>query len=139
MSIELENLRTQETHTLPPEGTIFGRAGSSADIQLRDQAVSKKHARVFEEDGQWFLEDLGSSNGTYVDRKKISGRIPLSEGMVFALSRFKFRVARIDGAGGAADGDKPLFEEEDADIAPPPATAPAAAPPPPPARARRRT
>jgi pSer/pThr/pTyr-binding forkhead associated (FHA) protein len=35
--------------------------------------VSQLHARVFLRDGSYYVEDLGSTNGTYLNRKKVSG------------------------------------------------------------------
>jgi len=151
---ELENTKTQESLAMDPKGTVFGRAGSNADVTLKDQAVSKRHAKVYASGGYWYLEDLGSSNGTYVDRDKIAAPVRLEQGMVFAVSRFKFRVARLENDvpdNGASAGtvtrapppppkpapaakvaaDEPLFDEN-AEIAPPPE--PAAAPQAPPAR-----
>src|SRR4051812_25758816 len=43
----------------------------SADISVSDQSVSRKHARVAREDGKVRLTDLGSSNGTLVNDKKV--------------------------------------------------------------------
>lgn len=46
--------------------TIIGR-DSDADFVLNDPSVSRKHARVLVQNSEFFLEDLGSSNGTHVD------------------------------------------------------------------------
>lgn len=51
-------------------GVIVGRSTDS-DIQLNFPTVSKQHFRVFQENGQWFAEDLGSSNSTYLNGEKI--------------------------------------------------------------------
>jgi len=48
------------------------------DIQLQSNMVSRKHARVFEEGGQQYVEDLGSGNGTFVNGKKIEGKTLLN-------------------------------------------------------------
>lgn len=51
---------------LPPEGAVVGRA---ADCLLRCSidALSRRHARIFAAGDRWFVEDLGSSSGTYVN------------------------------------------------------------------------
>ncbi len=46
--------------------TMIGRDADS-DLVLDDSSVSRKHARILIRDGEFFLEDLGSSNGTHVD------------------------------------------------------------------------
>src|SRR5690606_13454074 len=50
------------------------------DIQLHDQEVSRSHAELVREGRRFFLRDLGSSNGTYVNRRRITGRHELSSG-----------------------------------------------------------
>ena len=53
------------TYVLDAETTI-GRA-SGCRISIDDTHVSKVHARVFVHEGRWFVEDLGSTNGTLVN------------------------------------------------------------------------
>ncbi len=57
-------------------GKTLGR-GDDADFVLPDKAISRKHAEIFYRDGQWFLRDLESSNGTYVNEQRITEPIPL--------------------------------------------------------------
>jgi sigma-B regulation protein RsbU (phosphoserine phosphatase) len=47
-------------------------------IPIQHPTVSGKHAAIFAEDGKFFLEDLGSRNGTYVNQQRISGRVELA-------------------------------------------------------------
>jgi pSer/pThr/pTyr-binding forkhead associated (FHA) protein len=59
-------------------GTRIGRAGVECDVALAgDEWVSLRHARVFLADGKWWIEDLESTNGTYLI---IRGRAPLRRG-----------------------------------------------------------
>lgn len=46
---------------------------SGNDIVLRDPYISKKHSRVFLKDGEYHIEDMDSSNGTYVNNNRITG------------------------------------------------------------------
>jgi len=55
---------------------IIGR-DSECDIQFSDSVVSRKHARVFWKSNKWWIKDLESSNGTYINRKKIIEEILL--------------------------------------------------------------
>lgn len=50
----------------------IGRAPEST-LVLTDDYVSTHHARLVPRDGQWIVEDLGSTNGTYLDRTKVTG------------------------------------------------------------------
>ena len=42
--------------------------------------MSQIHARVFERDGEYYVEDLGSTNGTYLNRAKVSGPMVIRRG-----------------------------------------------------------
>ncbi|MGH3865488.1 MAG: FHA domain-containing protein FhaB/FipA [Pseudonocardiaceae bacterium] len=57
---------------------LIGRADDST-LVLDDDYASTRHARLGIQGGDWFLEDLGSTNGTYLDRAKVTGptRVPL--------------------------------------------------------------
>ena len=67
-----------QTYDLAEELTV-GRAGG-CQITLDDTYVSQLHARVFRRDGQLFVEDLGSTNGTYLNRKKVTAPIAIRKG-----------------------------------------------------------
>ncbi len=54
----------------------LGRA-DGCDVQFADENVSSRHASVGRAESGWYLEDLGSTNGLYVGRTRISGKIPL--------------------------------------------------------------
>jgi pSer/pThr/pTyr-binding forkhead associated (FHA) protein len=49
----------------------LGRAHDST-LVLDDDYASGRHARLFPQDGRWYVEDLGSTNGTYLDRQKVT-------------------------------------------------------------------
>lgn len=66
------------TYDLGDELTV-GRAGG-CQVILDDTYVSQLHARVFRRDGQLYVEDLGSTNGTYVNRKKVTAPISIRKG-----------------------------------------------------------
>ena len=56
---------------LNPAGTIIGRS-DDCDIVIDSKHVSRHHARIFSSsDGQWYVEDLGSSNGTFVNGERV--------------------------------------------------------------------
>ena len=56
---------------LRESGTIIGRNPECA-LVLDDDFASGRHARIFHRDGAWFVEDLGSTNGTYVGSVRIT-------------------------------------------------------------------
>lgn len=69
------------------EEITFGRAISNAtwDVPLPDHAVSRPHARIFVKDEDWFVEDLGSSNGTMVGGNFISRPIRLDNEAIITM------------------------------------------------------
>ncbi|MDQ3262472.1 MAG: FHA domain-containing protein [Myxococcota bacterium] len=95
IKLELRNPKTQKTVFVETRGAVFGREGGDADIQLADQGVSKKHARIYARKGEWFLEDLNSANGTYLDGQKLSQPVLLEPGASFTLSRQTFEVIQV--------------------------------------------
>lgn len=58
---------------------LIGR-GDTCNLVLDDAYVSQMHARVFTKDGEPMVEDLGSTNGTYLNRSRISSPMPLHRG-----------------------------------------------------------
>ena len=72
------DFKMQEYYPLIDELTI-GR-NSKNDIVIRDKVVSKNHTHIFYEDGLFFIEDLNSSNGTYLNGEQIDEIIELRDG-----------------------------------------------------------
>jgi len=58
--------------------TTIGR-GLQTDVRINDEGISRTHAVVEEDNGSYFLDDAGSTNGTYANGKKVS-RYELQEG-----------------------------------------------------------
>ena len=68
-------------YELSGEKTIIGRDRYPiCDITIREPTVSRQHSRIQAEGDKYYIEDLGSLNGTYVNREKIAGRTLLADG-----------------------------------------------------------
>ena len=67
----LEGGNKGETVSLDDAPLLIGR-GNDAAIRLDDDYVSTRHARIASSGDQWYVEDLGSTNGTYVGTSRIS-------------------------------------------------------------------
>ena len=85
---EALSYKVEDFYALEGETTI-GR-GRQCDIRLDDRFLSKLHARIIEEDGEYYLEDLGSSNGTYLNGEEIADALLLMDKDVIALGDSEF-------------------------------------------------
>jgi len=65
---------------------LIGR-GADAAIRLDDDYVSTRHARIASSDDQWFVEDLGSTNGTYVGTVRITQPTAISLGTKIRIGK----------------------------------------------------
>jgi signal transduction histidine kinase/pSer/pThr/pTyr-binding forkhead associated (FHA) protein len=65
--------------TLPPnEPQLIGR--SSESMPITDSTVSRRHAELTPDNGTWYLRDLDSANGTYINGRRLTDRVALSPG-----------------------------------------------------------
>ena len=63
------------------EGPILLGRGTDAAIRLDDDYVSTRHARFATNGEQWFVEDLGSTNGTYIGSQRVTTPVPVGLGI----------------------------------------------------------
>ena len=66
------------THRL--SGTIQIGRGSQCDVRPDDTYVSQLHAKISDRNGSWVVEDLGSTNGTYLNQRKVTAPTGISPG-----------------------------------------------------------
>ncbi|TYK50473.1 FHA domain-containing protein FhaB/FipA [Actinomadura decatromicini] len=64
----------------------IGRA-NDATLVVTDDYASSRHARIYAQDGQWIVEDLGSTNGTYLGRTKVSQPMPVPPGVPVRIGK----------------------------------------------------
>jgi len=69
------------------EGPILLGRGTDAAIRLDDDYVSTRHARFATNGEQWFVEDLGSTNGTYVGSQRVTTPVPVGLGIQVRLGK----------------------------------------------------
>lgn len=68
------------------ERVVLGRAGGQADFELNwDVRVSRRHAAVFCREGRVFVEDLGSTNGSWYETTRLEGAVQLTPGTCLLL------------------------------------------------------
>jgi pSer/pThr/pTyr-binding forkhead associated (FHA) protein len=71
-------------------GAVIGRS-RDCDIVLSDSNVSRRHAEVLPTETGWSIGDLGSTNGTAVNGKRIRGAVPLTGGDRIELGASQLR------------------------------------------------
>ena len=85
-------LRAGSAYSLA-EGAVLGR-GEQADIQLQDTFASSQHARLAPHGDVMVLEDLGSTNGTYLNEEPLRGPQPLHPGDKIRIGDSSFTFER---------------------------------------------
>ncbi len=92
---------------LPNERSVIGRS-MDCDVALDVPAISRRHAVVVQQQGRYFVEDLESRNGTFLNEKRIADRTPLGDGdqLMICDQTFLFNSGReprpFDSSGTAA-------------------------------------
>ena len=108
LTLRLETERgSPATFQVTKSGATIGR-GPESTIQLADLSVSRKHARIAYKQGAYWLSDLGSMGGTWVDGTKLAAprRVATGQTIDIGLCRLVV-VAAVEGEGektGAAKG-----------------------------------
>ncbi|MCL2261329.1 MAG: FHA domain-containing protein [Fibromonadales bacterium] len=69
----------RQTVQIPEAGLLIGRS-SSCNLNLKDEFASAEHCKISMENGAFFIEDLGSTNGTLIDGEQIDRKCPLNAG-----------------------------------------------------------
>jgi EAL domain-containing protein (putative c-di-GMP-specific phosphodiesterase class I) len=76
---------------LPPGRLVLGRS-SQSDLQVAGFSVSKQHAQLIVTEDSLFVRDLSSTNGTFVNRKRVTHDFPLGQGDILQLADIEFLV-----------------------------------------------
>ncbi|MDN5686475.1 MAG: FHA domain-containing protein [Brachybacterium sp.] len=79
--------------TLGSTPILIGRA-PECTLVLDDDYASNRHARVFQREGEWIVEDLGSTNGTLVSGRRIEGAVPFRPGAQVRIGRTEIELRR---------------------------------------------
>ncbi|MBI5791209.1 MAG: FHA domain-containing protein [Rhodocyclales bacterium] len=113
---------------LSKERTTIGRKPHN-DIQIDNLAISGEHAVVITILNDSFLEDLGSTNGTFVNGQSVKKHF-LKNGDTIELGKYRLKyVSELPQQTGSADFEKTMILRPGAATSAPPAPAPQAAPP----------
>jgi pSer/pThr/pTyr-binding forkhead associated (FHA) protein len=119
------------TFSLEGDQLVIGR-DSSSGVAINDAEVSRKHARMMFQGGKYVIEDLGSTNGTFVNGQRLAGPIVLKSGDVVSLGEqivLMYEALSSDAGATMAVSRKSVPGPAAAPVsAPAPAPMPASAP-----------
>ena len=111
MRVSLQNV--DEVHVgRGPERTVSRSKFTDTTIMILtipDRQLSSKHARLLKSDGAWFIEDAGSTNGTFLRGERVR-REPLTDGDLVELGLTVLLFREIDDAGVRRPGDSDMSE-----------------------------
>ncbi|GAC1382997.1 MAG: FHA domain-containing protein [Ktedonobacteraceae bacterium] len=77
---------------LAPQTTI-GR-GPTSTILLNDNFISGEHTRLWNRNGTWYVQDAGSTNGTYVNNQPARDPLPAKAGDIVQVGFIRFKLAQ---------------------------------------------
>ncbi|WP_233262206.1 FHA domain-containing protein [Vitiosangium sp. GDMCC 1.1324] len=83
------------------------------DVVLQDGGVSRKHVRILDRLGRYFVQDMGSSNGTLINDSPLSGEHELRNGDRISLGPVEFVFKEIADPDGATQLELPTVQEDD--------------------------
>ena len=117
--------------TGPTPGAVFALEGdqltigrdSSNEITINDAEVSRRHARLTFQGGKFVLEDLGSTNGTFVNGQRLAGPRVLKAGEVVSFGEqivLVFEASTFDPAATVASPRAAAVPSASRPVAPPP-------------------
>ncbi|MEE8483965.1 MAG: adenylate/guanylate cyclase domain-containing protein [Nitrospinota bacterium] len=113
-SLVIENAdKTRRMVSLADQELLMGRS-TECGIKFDDNFISRKHARIFADRGEYYIEDLNSNIGTALNGKTIYGEELLKNGDEISLGNI--RITFVNPKGAAASGGK-LSQEEAATMA----------------------
>jgi FHA domain len=82
----IEGPLTGTTLPLRDAGTLIGRNPECA-LVLADDFASGRHSRIFRDASGWQVEDLGSTNGTFLGTTRVTGPAPVAAGSVLRIGK----------------------------------------------------
>ena len=114
LTIRIKGVEGYSRTALGKDRMVVGPLASATDIPIKHTSISREHCALIREGERWLVEDLGSSNGTWVGRTKVASRMPLEEKAIIKVgqARLTFHGGELSAAGaeaaieiGGDDGD----------------------------------
>lgn len=94
LALEFIEPLERENERLEIDAAIVIGRSADCDVRLDDTFLSSRHARVANDGGDLSIEDLGSTNGTYVNQELVKGRVHLERGDIVQVGGVLLEVVR---------------------------------------------
>jgi predicted component of type VI protein secretion system len=128
--------RPNETYDLDKDVYTLGREAGN-DIVIEDTQISRHHARLTRQGNSYSVEDLGSTNGTFVNGSRVTGAVMLSNGDLLGLADTVVLAVQVPMVASDATVVSPSAGAGSTMVSGQPPTQPSFAPPPQPAPVQR--
>ena len=104
VTIRIKGAEGYTRTALGKDRMVLGRS-SENDLPIKHTSISREHCAFIRDGEDWFVEDLGSSNGTIVNKDKLTGKIKLNEKDVVKAgkARLTFHLGDINAAEAAVE------------------------------------
>ncbi len=86
----------------PGEGVVIGR-GTACDLALASPAASRRHAEVLPREGDWYVRDLGSTNGTFLNGERLGAERELRPGDAIQIGEQTIHFCHVESGAEEAD------------------------------------
>jgi eukaryotic-like serine/threonine-protein kinase len=97
-------------------GEYFIGCDPSCQLHLEDDSVSHKHARLCFDGERFVVEDLGSTNGTFLDGVRLTGRVPIRLGQQLQIGQSLLELAPLSGSQqvrvASAEDERPVSADK---------------------------
>lgn len=80
---------TGQEHHLPAQTATVGRA-VECDVVVASKSISREHARLYRQGRRWFVEDIGSTNGTFLNGERVIAASDLRDGDCLKVGEVEF-------------------------------------------------
>ena len=94
LALEILEPEERSGERMDVEGVVLIGRSPECELSVLDTYISSRHARVINDDGDLSIEDLGSTNGTYVNEELVRGRVHLAKGDVVQVGGVLLEVVR---------------------------------------------
>ena len=93
-SVVVVDERGSKSKPVPLDGDLRIGRSDACQLPIQDTYLSSFHARIFRRDGSWYVEDLGSTNGTYLNQRKVTAPAELRAGDRVKLGKTTLELRR---------------------------------------------